>query len=85
MQEVKEAKSGWLQNRQVTRAQDNDLASQLAQELCLGRTLEWDASIDQKVGGLTPAQIQTAMQKHIDLSKVSIVKAGNFAGAAAKP
>jgi len=82
-QEVKEAKSGWLQGRQVSRAQDGGLASLLAQELYLGRTLEWDAAIDQKVSALTPAQIQAAMQKHIDLSKVTIVKAGNFGGNAA--
>jgi zinc protease len=83
-QEVKEAKSGWLQGRQVTRAQDGSLASLLAQELYLKRTLKWDAAIDEKVSALTPAQIEAAMKKHIDLSKVAIVKAGDFAKAAKK-
>jgi zinc protease len=78
-QEVKEAKSGWLQGRQVTRAQDASLANLLSQELYLQRTLKWDAAIDEKVAALTPAQILAAMKKHIDPSKISIVKAGDFA------
>jgi zinc protease len=79
-QEIKEAKSGWLQSRQVSRAQDASLASLLVQELYLKRTLKWDETLEQNVGALTPAQIVSAMQKHIDPAKVTIVKAGNFAG-----
>jgi zinc protease len=81
---VKEAKSGWLQGRQVTRAQDGSLASLISQELYLKRTLQWDAAVDEKVAALTHAQIQAAMKKHIDLSKIAIVKAGDFAKAAKK-
>jgi zinc protease len=78
-QEVKEARSGWLQGRQVTRAQDASLASLLAQQLYLKRTLAWDKAVDEKVAALTPPQILAAMKKHIDPSKISIVKAGDFA------
>ena len=80
-QEIKEAKSGWLQSRQVSRAQDASLASLLVQELYLKRTLKWDETLEQNVGALTPAQIVSAMQKHIDPAKVTIVKAGNFGAA----
>ena len=75
-----EAKSGWLQSRQVTRAQDPSLAQLLAQWLYLKRTLKWDEALEQKVAALSPEQIAEAMREHIDLSKLSIVKAGNFAG-----
>jgi zinc protease len=78
-QEVREAKSGYLQSRQVTRAQDGPLARTLAQDLYLDRTLAWDAEIEKKIAALTPAQIAEAMRRHIDPSQISIVKAGDFA------
>jgi zinc protease len=85
-QEVREAKSGYLQSRQVSRAQDGPLAHALSQDLFLNRTLAWDAEMEKKVGALTPAQIAQAMRRHIDPSQISIVKAGDFAKAgSAKP
>ena len=79
--EIADAKSGWLQSRQITRAQDASLARLLAGELYLGRTLAWDAEIDRKVEALTAEQIQSAMRQYIDPSKMTIVKAGDFANA----
>ncbi len=52
--EVEEARSGWLQSRQVSRAQDAALARLLAQDLYLSRTLAWDAEMEKKVAALTP-------------------------------
>jgi zinc protease len=82
-QEVKEAKSGYLQSRQVSRAQDAALAGTLAQDLFLKRTLEWDAALEKKIAALTPAETVGAMRRHIDPSKITIIKAGDFAKAAA--
>ncbi len=84
-QEIKEAKSGYLQGRQVSRAQDGPLANRLAQDLFLKRTVQWDSDLETKVAALTPAQVQTALQKYVDLSKMVIIKAGNFAGAQSTP
>jgi len=84
-EEVKAAKAGWLQSRQVSRAQDAELAGKLKSYLFLDRTLAWDAEVDKKVEALTPEQIVAALRKHIDPAKISIVKAGDFAKAAAKP
>ncbi len=84
-EEVKAAKSGWLQSRQVSRAQDNELANSLANGLYLNRTLAWDAELEKKIEALTPEQIVAAMRKHIDPAKITIVKAGDFAKAAKKP
>src|SRR5262245_19140244 len=47
--EVDEARSGWLQSRQVARAQDATLARALAGNLYLARTLAWDADLEKKV------------------------------------
>lgn len=84
-EEVKAAKSGWLQSRQVSRAQDNELVNTLSNGLYLNRTLAWDAGIEKKIEALTPDQILTAMRKHIDPARITIIKAGDFAKAAKKP
>ncbi len=85
--ELEEARSGWLQSRQVSRAQDAALARLLAQNLYLSRTLAWDADLEKKVETLTPDQVVSALRRHIDPAKITIVKAGDFAkaGAAARP
>jgi zinc protease len=75
-----EAKSGWLQSRQVSRSQDGELASRLARYAELGRTLTWDAELENKVRALTPSTMHQAFQRHIDLKRFSIVRAGDFTG-----
>ena len=77
-QELKEARSGWLQARQLARAQDGDTASHLAQWLYLGRTLQWDADYENKVAALTAQQIVLAMRRHIDPARFTVVRAGEF-------
>jgi zinc protease len=84
-EEVAAAKKGWLQSRQVSRAQDNELASRLNQYLFVGRTLAWDEDLEKKVAALTPEQINAAMRKYIDPSRLVIVKSGDFAKNAAAP
>jgi len=77
--EVKAAKSGWLQSRQVSRAQDAELAGKLSSYLFLNRTLAWDDAFEKKVSALTPDEIVAAMRRHIDPAKITIIKAGDFA------
>jgi zinc protease len=84
-QEIKEAKSGYLQGRQVSRAQDGPLANRLSQDLFLKRTMKWDTDLEAKITALTPAQVQAALQKYIDPAKFVIIKAGDFAGAKSAP
>ncbi|WP_304518068.1 M16 family metallopeptidase [Cecembia rubra] len=77
-EEVAAAKAGWLQNRSVNRSQDNYLAGTLNGNLFLKRDITWEQELEDKVNALTPQQIQAAMKRHIDLSKMSFVKAGEF-------
>jgi zinc protease len=77
-EEVVAAKTGYLQSRQVSRAQDNELAVRLNSYLFLDRTLSWDADLEAKIKALTPQQINDAMRRHINAAKISIVKAGDF-------
>jgi zinc protease len=77
--ELTAAKSGYLQSQQVSRAQDQSLVRKLGSYLFLNRTMAWDAEFDKKVSALTVEQINQAMRKFLDLSKISIFKAGDFA------
>jgi zinc protease len=80
-QEIAAAKSGWLQSRQVSRGQDSELATKLAGNAFWDRTMAWDASVEAKVQALTAAEVNAAFRKYIDVAKISIVKAGDFAKA----
>jgi zinc protease len=75
------AKTGWLKARQVSRATDSTLAGLLSSHLYLGRDLQFDAQRDELVRNLTREQVNAAMQKHLDYSRMISVKAGDFKNA----
>ncbi|MFP5260833.1 MAG: M16 family metallopeptidase [Blastocatellia bacterium] len=83
-EEVEAAKKGILQAREVSRAQDAELARKLSSYLFFSRTLAWDAELEKKILALTPADVAAAMRRHIDPSKLTVIKAGDFAKASAK-
>jgi zinc protease len=78
-EEVADAKSGWLQGRQVSRSQERELLGTVADRAFEGRTFAWDADLEAKIGALTPEQIHAAMRRAIDPAKLSVVQAGSFA------
>jgi zinc protease len=77
-EEVEEAKSGWLQQRQISRGVERELAGLLANRLFENRTLAWDAETEVKIAGLTPEALHDAFRRHIDPDRLSIVRAGDF-------
>lgn len=77
--ELRDARSGWLQSRNVTRSQDRSLAAQLTGLLYLGRTIEWDAELERKVAGLKVTDVNAAVQRWIKPDSITIVEAGDFA------
>ncbi|HTX40055.1 MAG TPA: insulinase family protein [Bryobacteraceae bacterium] len=79
--EVAEAKKAYLDARVVARSTDASLMSQLASHEQLGRTMMWDAGIEQKIRALTAAEVTAAFRKHIDPAQLSIVKAGDWKAA----
>ena len=79
-EEVAAAKTGDLQSRQVSRAQDNELASRLNNFLFFDRTLQWDADLEKKIQALSADQIAVAMRRHLDPKRITILKAGDFKG-----
>jgi len=40
--------------------------------------MAFEAELEKKIESLTPAQVQAALQKHIDPKKLVIVSAGDF-------
>ncbi len=85
-EELEAAKAGWLTARKVARSGDGDLAGTLSYYLYLGRDFFWDAKREAAIGALTPEQVNAAVKKYLDFSKMIAVKAGDFGKAdAAKP
>jgi zinc protease len=82
-QELEQAKSGLLQGRAVSRAQDRELVGNLSHGMFLGRTLEWDAQFEEKLQAVTAPQIREALRKHLDPAKFTVIKAGDFKKTAA--
>ncbi len=77
-EELEAAKSGYLQNRGMSRSDDRSLSGTLNNYLQLDRTMMWDAELEKKIMALTPEQINAAMKKYVDPSKFVYVKAGDF-------
>ncbi|RXK52486.1 M16 family metallopeptidase [Aquirufa rosea] len=82
--EIDEAKKSWLQGRQVTRSQDNALSNALNSNLYLNRSFKFSEELEKKVSALTSDQILQATRKTLDLMKMSLIKAGDYEGAAKK-
>ncbi len=77
-QEVAEAKSGLLQSRKVSIAQDNNLASLLNSYSYYGETIKWWKEQNDRLSQLTTAQINNIVKKYLFPDNISIVKAGDF-------
>lgn len=77
-EELEAAKSGYLQNRGMNRADDRSLSATLDNYLDLNRTLLWDKQLEEKIMNLTVEEINAAFKRYVDPSKFVIVKAGDF-------
>ena len=76
--ELDKAKKTWLDQQLLARADENSLAGQLLQLERWGRTMEWQAQLENKIAALTPQQVNEALKRHFDPSVISIVKGGDF-------
>jgi zinc protease len=77
-EEFAQAKVSWAQQRQVSRTQDAGVANQLGLWTHVGRTMAWDAELEAKVAALTVEQVRDAMRRHLDVSKMTFMKGGDF-------
>jgi zinc protease len=76
--ELEKAKAGYLQQQQVMRTTDAMLAASLAENLYLGRTMQFQAELEQKIKNLTPDVVDAALRKYLDPKRLSVVTAGDF-------
>jgi len=84
-EEVDKAKQGWLQQQLQNRAQDQFLVGLFSQQALTGRNMAYNVQLEKWVAALTPADVNAAMKKYVNLSKMSMVKAGDFAKHPPKP
>jgi len=77
-QELDDARKGYLQSVKVGRASDAALAGMLSTLRHEGRTMAYEAEREKKINALTTRDVQAALQKHVDLKKLVIVRAGDF-------
>jgi zinc protease len=77
-EELATAKQGWLESQQLMRAQDSQLAGALSQGPYFDRTFDFDAGLEERVRALGLEEVNRATRERIDLSKMTIVKAGDF-------
>ena len=77
-EELEKAKKGYVQQLQVQRTNDMMLASMISENLFVGRTMQFQADLESKIKELTPELVNTAMRKHIDPKRLSIITAGDF-------
>jgi zinc protease len=82
-EELATSKQGVLESFQLSRAQDGSLAGQISSNLYFDRNFEFDAALEEKIRALTLDEINAAVSRRLDLSRITIVKAGDFAGAQA--
>ena len=76
--ELEKAKTGYLQQQQVSRTTDATLTAILSENLFLGRTMQFQADLEQKIKALTPEAVDEALRKYFDLKRMSAVTAGDF-------
>ncbi|MFD0739844.1 M16 family metallopeptidase [Lysobacter koreensis] len=79
--ELRDAVSGLLTQRQQARAADSTVAGLLARNLFMDRTMAFSAGIDAKLQALTVDEVNAAIRKHFKPDALSVYVAGDFAKA----
>lgn len=80
-EEIDAAKTGFLESEQNARASDATVAGQLNGQLFTDRTYEFTTDQEIAIRALTGEQILNVMRRYIDPTKISIIRAGDFAAA----
>ena len=78
-EEVEKAKQGWLQQQLQSRSSDGFLVNLFSAQALTGRTMSYNAEFEAWVAALTPDAVNAAMRKYIVPSKLTTVRAGDFA------
>jgi zinc protease len=82
--ELEDAKAAYLKKFDQSLASDGFLAGQLTDNLRLGRTLEFNKKVNDKIKALTVAQVNAALKKYISGARLARVSAGDLEKAGMK-
>jgi zinc protease len=77
-EELDIAKKGITESRLQSRSTDRSLVGRLNNYQGINRTMKWDADFEAAIMKLSVAEVNAALKKYIDLSKMSMFKAGDF-------
>jgi len=77
-EELDRAREGYLQTLKLGRASDTALAGTLGSLRHLDRTMAWESDLEKKIAALTPEEVKSALNRHIDPKKLVVVAAGDF-------
>jgi len=76
--EMQAGRRRFLQQLEVGRANDEQLAGQLANNRYLDRDIYHQARFEQAIEGLTLDELNAAVRRHFDPSRISYALAGDF-------
>lgn len=76
--ELDDAKKAFLETVKIGRTQDGSIAGQLASNSFLERTFAFSADEEARIAALTTEEVKEAFQRHIQPSKLVIIRAGDF-------
>ena len=76
--EVQAAKPSLILQREQSRANDPELVGTLISRKFAGRTMAYDTKFEAAITALTPDQVNAAVKKYLDPSKITIIRAGDF-------
>jgi zinc protease len=76
--EVDAGKKALLEARRMARTQDRSLVNRLGAYLFAKRTFAWDIEFESKIAALTPQQVNEAVKRHLDPSRLAVIVAGDF-------
>ncbi len=77
--EVDTAKKAYLELRKVGRANEGAIAGQWNANLYLGRTFKHAEEREARIAALTVEDVKNAFAHHINVEKLKVVRAGDFA------
>lgn len=76
--ELAEAVKGWIEQQQIDRTNDSQLASDLADTAFASRTMQYYSRLEADVQKLTVKRVGQVLKKYIDPKRLVIVVAGDF-------
>ena len=79
--ELKDAVNGLLVQREQARASDGNLASMLNSDQYMRRQMQRRAEFESRLQALTVDAVNAAIRRHLRPAELSVVVAGDFAGA----